>query len=486
MIAHEQPAPAVHGPVREVHEPPASAVHAPARGTVHDSMHEVVHENASVGTARPCVGTGTTGYLDTVFGARTGYVATAFGIEPYRDDHGRYRHRRWEERRYLWPDRRAELVDLLARVASGASGSVDAYVCPLLRLTDARNGFGGRRGSNAAPADVLYADFDADDVLDTAKLAGLDAYVVGSGQRGHLHVYVLLDQPVPVVVHRALNTALTAHLGADAKFSDDTLLRAPGTWNWKPAVPMPGTQPSAPAPVVVIKPSARRWAVADIAGVLGVDLHELDKTRRGKPGKRAGASRADLTPQDPPNPLPGWVQFWLDSRETDRSVAHARLVAACIDAGLTVGQTVSVCAGFAPSVDKYGDRLPWEVARCWDKFSGSRTDTPRPAASRVSGSLAGRLDTPPATAPGTRPVMTGRRPGSAPVVLRKVLTAPKADRSRLLVWAARVLFSGTVTGVDAATAASLIRRTATSAGLSAAEAHTAIQIGQQRGRAPAA
>lgn len=302
-----------------------------------------------------------TEFLDLVFGERSGFVAVAYGSRPYLDERGKYKHQEWRELRYAWPAERESLVTEVKQEL-GLGDPVDIYMCPALRLTDARNGFGGKKGTNAAPVRVLWADCDHD--IDTVTLTKLDALVAASGQHGHRHVYVALDEAVPVATHRTLNKALAAYLGADTKWSDDALLRLPGSLNFKPTLPANGGPSAGPADVTLIKRNARAWSVADIAAVLGVDLTTA-------PQRSATSGATFDTPEAEPVPeqLPPLVRRALEHPDTvDKSAAHHRLVGACRDSGLTLGQAITVCGDYGPSDTKYGDRLAEEVARSWEKI----------------------------------------------------------------------------------------------------------------------
>jgi hypothetical protein len=186
-------------------------------------------------------------YLDVVFGDRTGYVAMAYGIHPYRDESGKYGHKEWWEKSYAWPSDRA---DLLADVADAVtSGHVDVYVCPCLRNTD--HGRQSAAGSNnAAPPTVIVADCDRP--LDPHKVAALGAAVVASGSEGHHHVYLLLARPIDVATRRTLAEALRIYLGADHKVADNDLFRLPGTVNLKATVPLDGAEPGPPTAVAML------------------------------------------------------------------------------------------------------------------------------------------------------------------------------------------------------------------------------------------
>ena len=305
-------------------------------------------------------------YLDLVFSDRPGYVAMALGYQPYRDDNGKYRHKEWRELPFIWPGEKAKLLRTVEQeMATG--DAVDVYVAAALRNSPGRNGWGGKLGSNAAPPRVLWADLDGP--VDLAKLTSLDAYLVDSGQPGHRHLYLLLDRPVDVATHRALNRALAQYLGADSKWSDDALLRLPGTQNWKPTVPAAGVDPGPASAVRVVKANTTVWSVERIADFLDVDL---TATNGSKPSSASSGFTGHTEPA--PDPLPTRVQAALNHTDiADRSKAHARLVGACLDTGLTIGQTVTVCSTYRPSAEKYGDRLPDEVGRFWSKALADRS-----------------------------------------------------------------------------------------------------------------
>lgn len=297
-------------------------------------------------------------FVDLLFGDRKGFAAVAFGGRPYRDDRGRYAHRDWTEVRYAWPDERDTLHRDVQQAI--AAGPVDVYVCPALRLTDARNGLGSGKGTNAAPPAVLWAD--CDQPPDPAKLSKLLGSSVFSGSDDHQHVYVFLDRSIPVVDQRVLNKALAKYLDADDKWSDESLLRLPGTFNHK-------SDPPAPVHVGIGGTDVHRWPAGELAELLEVDL-------TGAPHQSAGnASSVEAEPA--PNPLPAAVQRALDSTDVDdRSEAHHRLVGACRSAGLTLGQAITVCEDFKPSQLKYSDKIPEEVTRSWEKCEPPAQDKP--------------------------------------------------------------------------------------------------------------
>lgn len=285
----------------------------------------------------------TTAYVDVVLGTRVGFLAIAYGHDPYYDERGRYRHRLWTERRYPWPEGWQTLRTDVSQILA-AGERADVYVCPAVRFTDDR-----RKGS-ALPPMVCWVDLDGP-VLNEVLLSTLDPLTVRSGSDSHRHGYLPLTRPVDLGTHAWLNRALAQALGADAKWSDEALLRLPGTPNHK-------TDP--PTVVTPLPWSGRVWEPTELAGLLGVDL-----TAAGGPASRASTAAA-ATAEPVPDPLPALVRWALDHPDTaDRSAAHHRLVSACHDAGLTRGQTITVAAGYPPSREKYGDRLAAEVDRSW-------------------------------------------------------------------------------------------------------------------------
>ncbi|MER7076614.1 DNA primase family protein [Saccharopolyspora kobensis] len=296
-----------------------------------------------------------TTYAAAVLGDRPGYLALAFGYRGYVNERGTYTHEEWAETRFAWP---AEADQLHAELTHlDASGErVDIYVCPAVRYTDRR-----RRGDALPPA-VCWADLDGDPA-DPELLAALQPYTVHSGQPGHQHIYVPLSEPVDLGLHTRLNKTLADRLGGDAKWSDESLLRMPGTRNHKTTPPSLVTDAG--------HWSGRVWEPAELAELLGIPLDA--------PAAGAGAPVRPVLLEAAPDPLPRRVQAALDHPDTlDRSKAHARLVAACYDSGLSHGQTLSIAANYPPSREKYGDRLADEVARWWSKVDADRGQQPAP------------------------------------------------------------------------------------------------------------
>lgn len=158
-------------------------------------------------------------YLRNLFGFNVGHVAVAY------KDKGDS----WQESQFQWPADREKIL-AWAQIHHDAN----LFICPALRQ-DAHT----RKKGDGVSLQWLWADVDWDKIpadrreVVTARIKDLGSYVVSSGSGDNRHVYVRLDRPVTVSEHLRLNTGLRNYLYADNKQSDNSLLRLPGTTNWK-------------------------------------------------------------------------------------------------------------------------------------------------------------------------------------------------------------------------------------------------------------
>lgn len=158
-------------------------------------------------------------YLNKIFGAREGYIAVA-----YKD-----RGQGWQESQFAWPSEKAKLIGW-ATIHSDAN----LFICPALRK-DSHT----RKKGDMVPSQWLWADVDwqtvpADKRADVQeRIKELGTYVVYSGTGTNAHVYVDLGAPVDPREFTKLNTGLRDYLYGDNKQADNSLLRLPGTTNWK-------------------------------------------------------------------------------------------------------------------------------------------------------------------------------------------------------------------------------------------------------------
>ena len=150
--------------------------------------------------------------------------------------------------------------DALAEAGRGGCGAIakqaptaDVYACPYLMRNSRR-----AQGNSASRA-LVHADVDRE--LDPAAVTALGGFAIASGTPGHAHVYIPLSYTVTRAQHEMLCRALAEHLGGDAKFSDNDLLRPPGTLNHKSAIA--GGDPS---PSNGLCPTAAPGGPADAGG----------------------------------------------------------------------------------------------------------------------------------------------------------------------------------------------------------------------------
>lgn len=305
-------------------------------------------------------------FYDVVLGDREGIVCVAFGRRPFRTDRGKFKHAEWQEMRYDWPVDRAKLLADIER-ESVLDEPVDVYLAPAVRGAWAK----GRRKGDALPPVSCWADLDnapADPHLH-ALLVEMGALLVSSGSPGSQHLYLPLTEPVDLGTHQVLNKALAARLGADAKWSDESLLRPPGSYNQKATVP-PADEAAGPKVLVTVeKYNGLRIDPAELATLLGVDVAG---------GAAAPVGRVPPAVSEPvPAVLPDIVQRALDDPYTsDRSVAIARVVGACVRADLTAGQALTVVSSYGPAERyKSGQHMADDVARLHQKFTAERTGT---------------------------------------------------------------------------------------------------------------
>lgn len=164
-------------------------------------------------------------YLRLIYGSsgEKGYVAMS-----YKDSNAS-----WQEQQFSWPAQKKQIVEW-ATVHADA----DIFICPALR-TDPHT----RKAGDGKGLRWLWADMDWDKVPTRIKdkvkkrVNKIGTYVVASGTKKgddtNCHVYVDLGSPVGVEEFTRLNTGLRDYLYADSKQTDNSLLRLPGTTNWK-------------------------------------------------------------------------------------------------------------------------------------------------------------------------------------------------------------------------------------------------------------
>lgn len=294
-------------------------------------------------------------WLDATLGRIEGTARVALGYDGHRTDSGKYQVR-WVEHPVAWPADRERLLDDVEReLVSGQR--VDVFVCPYVHVPGQRRAKGG-----AVERRLVHADRDGSEPVGADVLAQLQAFAVESGTPGHEHVYIPLQTSVPADQHERLCRALKVRLGdADAKVSDNDVLRLPGTWNFKHDPPRPVTWLRRPAPGV---PS-----VEHVARILGADAAAPAALE---------AVRGAVVPADA-GTLPQRVRDALAEQSGDRSTDTARVVGACIDAGLSLEQTRAAIATRDDLADRLAERRDDDVWAIWRKFTAERDRRTLPA-----------------------------------------------------------------------------------------------------------
>jgi AAA domain-containing protein len=187
-------------------------------------------------------------YMSKLFGTDRGYVAVAY------KDKGES----WQECQFEWPKDKTKIIGW-AEVHQDAN----IFICPALRSDPATRKKGDMRPTKWLWADVDWDKVPADKRADVeGRINELGAYRVPSGTGKNCHVYVELTTPVTAGDHTKLNTGLRDYLYADNKQADNSLLRLPGTTNWKT---------EAGSPVGQIRP--------DTADVVPMDVGNLRELR---------------------------------------------------------------------------------------------------------------------------------------------------------------------------------------------------------------
>lgn len=164
-------------------------------------------------------------YLDQIFGTNQGFVAVAY------KDKGQS----WQECSFAWPSDRSKLL-AWAEIHQDAN----IFICPALRQDGHTRKKGDMKPSRWLWADVDWQGVPADRVEDVkTRIMELGSIVVKSGTtddrtgQDNVHVYVQLSRDVFIDEFKKLNTGLRDYLYADNKQADNSLLRLPGTTNWK-------------------------------------------------------------------------------------------------------------------------------------------------------------------------------------------------------------------------------------------------------------
>jgi hypothetical protein len=286
------------------------------------------------------------GFVETCFGAADGWLCVAVGLKPHRDENGKYAHNKWSEVAFRWPAQAEEALGYIKKAAPLG----DVYICPYPMKEPRRAK--GRAGQRV----LIHADVDHN--LDEGKVAELGGFIVRSGTAGHGHVYVPLAWPVTPAQHEALCRGLAAHLGGDTKYSDNDLLRLPGTLNYKAT-----TDGRDASPVTVSWSDNGRVDPRTVAELLGVDLANPATTNGHRHARAEQHSVVPVNLARYPSVLAA-----VQHRTDDRSADTYRVAAACHAAKLTLDETRAVVCSRDDLKQRLDDRKDDDLLAVWLKL----------------------------------------------------------------------------------------------------------------------
>ncbi len=279
-------------------------------------------------------------YLDKLFGTAQGHVAVAY------KDKGQS----WQECQFAWPAERTKLMGW-AEVHQDAN----VFICPALRK-DAHT----RKKRDMIPGRWLWADVDwqsvpkdkADEVH--SRIAELGTYVVASGSGDNAHVYVKLNADVTAEEFIKLNTGLRDYLYADNKQADNSLLRLPGTMNWKTEDGSPVAARGGHGKEVLKANLVKRRAFRDAKVIADADAMDWNFTEvEGLPRRLARK-----------------VQMPVDEATARYGTRHGAVWATAgdlIKAGMGPDEVHSLMDKFPAALSKAADENGYDVHRDVDK-----------------------------------------------------------------------------------------------------------------------
>jgi AAA domain-containing protein len=293
-------------------------------------------------------------WTGAVWGKQFGYFLSAYGIGGHFDDQGKYEFKSFHQRPGRWPDDR----DRFLNEALERAERDDVFVAPYLRSVPDR-----KKGS-ALPSDVLYADLDEapDGQLMTpggVLLLGPGGLLVSSGLGRH--VYARLPEELEPDELEVLNRHLAFALGADAGWSENKVLRLPGTFNHKPRA---RGGASVPVELLAFRPALKDWTPSELVDLLGPALPTVNLNG-------AGETVEPVMPEE----VPPHLRDRLQEEPGDRSEQHFAFVAACIEAGLSDAEVIALALEHRPTKLKYEDRAAAEIARSLAKLRQKQEDT---------------------------------------------------------------------------------------------------------------
>lgn len=258
-------------------------------------------------------------YLMRRFDKQHGYVAIAV----------RFNGRAWVEHQYLWPEQKG---GLLRDIKELEDKQADIYICPTLRKDEGRDKWNGLSGR------TVFADLDGGEIP-TPLLPCTE--LVNSGTAGHFHAYITLTDEVPVEQIEALNYALAKVSNGDNKWANNTVLRLPGTTNYK----------NSPTSVTVEQLAKAVVEAKNLEAFFGSNMPNF------KISYPTGAEVDSLREVHIPSDINFYVHQRLNEDSSgDRSSKSYHFILAMIEKGYPANLIYSLALQHAPTVVKYGNR----------------------------------------------------------------------------------------------------------------------------------
>lgn len=257
-------------------------------------------------------------FLQRRFGDSEGYVATAVRFP-------------WKEHQFKWPAQESTILWAFEQLSEKRSEQ-DIYVCPILRRDE------GRDKWNGLSSRTVFADLDGGTIPDPLLPC---VELVNSGTPGHYHAYVTLTEAISVERLESLNFALAKVSNGDSKWANNTVLRLPGTTNYK----------NTPSLVTVEKLASATVTPENLEAYLKPYMPEYMWAY--PTGAEIDALREVHIPSD--------INFYLQRRlnedaSGDRSSKSYHFIVACIEKRFPPNLIYSLALQHAPTVAKYGSR----------------------------------------------------------------------------------------------------------------------------------
>lgn len=275
-------------------------------------------------------------YLDRRFRDQEGYVA--LGFQDARK--GWFR----QECRLQWPKDKERILNL-CRLQTAQH---NVFICPVLRASEDRNKYNGLGGFSA------FCDLDGSQVPEQ-YLPLFD--VVSSGTPGHSHIYLNLSEFTYPFTIEELNWALTQAFDGDAKWSNDSFLRLPGTLNHKNI--------DNPTPVEVLQ-TAPEFPLEAIKHL----LDNYKPTKSQVPTHPTAAEVESLQFEKVPE-LSNYLTTRLyEEVGSDRSRQSYSFITSCAEEGLSLNQVYTLAKHHKPTLAKFGNRagmIERQVIYLWNK-----------------------------------------------------------------------------------------------------------------------